>query len=56
MNKSGHVYLVDDDESMRTSLSRMLRELGYNVHELASAKDFDEHWVPISPAADCKEP
>jgi hypothetical protein len=24
MNKSGHVYLVDDDASMRTSLCRML--------------------------------
>jgi len=50
MNKSGHVYLVDDDESMRTSLSRMLRELGYNVHDFASAKAFIEHSVPISPA------
>ena len=50
MNKSGHVYLVDDDESMRTSLSRMLRELGYNVHDFASAKAFIEHSAPISPA------
>lgn len=50
MNKSGHVYLVDDDESMRTSLSRMLQELDYNVHDFASAKAFIEHSVPISPA------
>jgi len=50
MNKSGHVYLVDDDESMRTSLSRMLRELGYNVQDFASAKAFIEHSVPIAPA------
>jgi FixJ family two-component response regulator len=28
----------------------MLRELGYNVHDFASAKDFIEHSVPISPA------
>ena len=50
MNKSGHVYLVDDDESMQISLSRMLRELGYNVHDFASAKAFIEHSIPISPA------
>jgi FixJ family two-component response regulator len=50
MNKSGHVYLVDDDASMRTSLCRMLQELGYNVHDFASAKAFIEHSVPISPA------
>lgn len=50
MDKSGHVYLVDDDASMRTSLSRMLQELGYNVHDFASAKAFIEHSVPISPA------
>ena len=50
MNKSGHVYLVDDDESMRTSLSRMLRELGYNVQDFASAKAFIEYSVPIAPA------
>jgi FixJ family two-component response regulator len=50
MNKSGHVYLVDDDASMRTSLCRMLQELGYNVHDFPSAKAFIEHSVPISPA------
>lgn len=50
MNTSGHVYLVDDDASMRTSLCRMLQELGYNVHDFASAKAFIEHSVPISPA------
>ena len=50
MNTSGHVYLVDDDASMRTSLCRMLQELGYNVHDFACAKAFIEHSVPISPA------
>jgi len=34
MNISGHVYVVDDDHSIRTSLSRMLRELGYSVQGL----------------------
>lgn len=50
MDKSGHIYLVDDDASMRTSLCRMLIELGYNVHDFASAKAFIEHSVPIAPA------
>jgi FixJ family two-component response regulator len=50
MNKSGHVYLVDHDASVRASLSRMLQEFGYNVHDFASAKVFIEHSVPISPA------
>ncbi|MEY3418331.1 MAG: hypothetical protein RJA46_102 [Pseudomonadota bacterium] len=38
MTKVGHIYLIDDDESMRT------------VHDFASAKAFIEHSVPISPA------
>ena len=50
MNISGHVYVVDDDHSIRTSLSRMLPELGYSVHDFASAKDFIERSVPIAPA------
>lgn len=50
MNTSGHVYLVDDDESMRSSLGRMLRDLGYNVHDFAGAKAFIENSVPIAPA------
>ena len=50
MNTSGHVYLVDDDGSMRTSMCRMLRELGYNVHDFASAKAFIENSVPVAPA------
>ena len=50
MTKVGHVYLIDDDESMRLSLTRMLRELGYLVEEYASAKVFIEKSVPVSPA------
>lgn len=50
MTKVGHIYLIDDDESMRTSLARMLRELGYVVEDYASAQGFFEHSVPISPA------
>ncbi|MBU3626094.1 response regulator transcription factor [Polynucleobacter sp. JS-Safj-400b-B2] len=50
MTKVGHIYLIDDDESMRISLSRMLRELGYIVDDYASATVFLEKSVPVSPA------
>jgi FixJ family two-component response regulator len=50
MTKVGHIYLIDDDESMRISLSRMLRELGYLVEDYASSTVFLEQSVPVSPA------
>ena len=50
MTKFGHIYLIDDDESMRISMSRMLRELGYLVDDYASATVFLEKSVPVSPA------
>ena len=50
MTKVGYIYLIDDDESMRVSLSRMLRDLGYLVEDYASAKGFLEKSVPVSPA------
>ena len=50
MTKAGHIYLIDDDESMRLSLTRMLRELGYLVEDYASARVFIEKSVPVSPA------
>jgi FixJ family two-component response regulator len=49
MTKVGHGYHIDDDESMRISLSRMLRELGYLVEDYASASVFLEKSVPVSP-------
>ena len=51
MTKSaGHIYLFDDDESMRTSLTRMLREVGYMVEDHSSALTFLEKSIPVSPA------
>ena len=51
MTKSaGHIYLVDDDEPMRTSLTRMLREVGYMVEDHSSALTFLEKSIPVSPA------
>ena len=51
MTKSaGHIYLIDDDESTRTSLTRMLREVGYMVEDHSSALTFLEKSIPVSPA------
>ncbi|MBU3593576.1 response regulator [Polynucleobacter sp. 71A-WALBACH] len=50
MTKVGHIYLIDDDESMRTSLSRMLKDVGYIVDDFSSAVTFLEHSVPVAPA------
>jgi FixJ family two-component response regulator len=50
MTKVGHIYLIDDDESMRTSLSRMLRDVGYIVEDFSSALTFLEHSIPVAPA------
>lgn len=50
MTKVGHIYLIDDDELMRTSLSRMLKDVGYIVEDFSSAVTFLEHSVPVAPA------
>lgn len=46
---TGHIYLIDDDESMRISLTRMLREIGYVVEDFSSAQQFLQESMPISP-------
>ncbi len=50
MTKVGHIYLIDDDESMRTSLSRMFKDVGYIVEDFSSAVTFLEHSLPVAPA------
>ena len=50
MTKAGHIYLVDDDESMRTSLLRMLKDVGYIVEDFSSATAFLDHSLPVAPA------
>jgi len=41
MNQNGgKVYIVDDDESIRKSLSRLLRASGFEVSTFVSAFDF----------------
>lgn len=45
-----HIYLVDDDDAVRVSLSRMLQYLGYTVESYPSPEAFLEHSLPIAPA------
>ena len=40
MQTSSIVHVVDDDESLRTAVSRLLRAAGYQTREYASAMDF----------------
>ncbi|WP_353202915.1 response regulator [Polynucleobacter sp.] len=50
MTKVGYIYLIDDDDSMRESLTRMLRDVGYLVDDYSSGAKFLEKSLPISPA------
>ena len=38
------VFLVDDDASVRTALTRLIKVAGYAVQAFASARDFLEYW------------
>ena len=40
MQASSIVHVVDDDESLRTAVSRLLRAAGYQIREYASAMEF----------------
>jgi FixJ family two-component response regulator len=37
------IFIVDDDESVRRSLKRLLRSAGFNVKTFTSARDFLDH-------------
>lgn len=47
---SGTVYLTDDDNSMRDSLARMLRDVGYVIQDFESATAFLQNSLPVAPA------
>ena len=47
---TGTVYLIDDDNSMRDSLARMLRDVGYIVQDFESATSFLQNSLPVAPA------
>ena len=50
INSKGHVYLIDDDISIRSSLTRTLVDAGYTVQAFTGAKHFIENLIPVSPA------
>jgi FixJ family two-component response regulator len=47
----GHIYIIDDDASMRSSIARMLANYGYTTEVYERAEDFLEQSIPVSPAA-----
>lgn len=47
---SGHIYLIDDDASIRRALTGTLERLGYSVSVYEAPEDFLKNAVPISPA------
>lgn len=47
---TGTVYLIDDDNSMRDSLARMLRDVGYSIQNFESATSFLQNSLPVAPA------
>lgn len=46
----GHVYLVDDDPSVRGSLARMLEYMGFTVEVYDGPPAFLRHSMPVAPA------
>ena len=47
------VFVVDDDRSIRDSLSNLIRSMGLNVQTFASAQEFLASPRPEAPAAWC---
>jgi FixJ family two-component response regulator len=49
-NASKHIFLIDDDESMRFTLKGMLEFLGYQVDAFESALEFLNTSIQVMPA------
>jgi len=47
---TGHIYLIDDDASIRRALTGTLEPLGYSVSVFEAPDEFLRGAVPISPA------
>ncbi len=50
MNELGHIYIIDDDASIRNSLSRMLKSCDYSIESYDSPESFLTKSTPVSPA------
>ena len=50
LNKHKHIFLIDDDASMRKAISRILNKHGYLVEEFSSGESFLENLREQSPA------
>jgi FixJ family two-component response regulator len=50
LTKHKHIFLIDDDASMRKAISRILNEHGYLVEEFSSGESFLENLKERSPA------
>jgi FixJ family two-component response regulator len=48
-NRSKHIFLIDDDESMRVSLKGILEFLGYQVNVFESAVEFLKIKIEVAP-------
>lgn len=53
MTESGTVFLVDDDQSVRRALTRLIKSAGYLVQAFASAREFLEYWQGTTQSAAC---
>lgn len=47
---SGHIYLIDDDASIRRALTGTLERLGYTLSVYEAPDEFLKNAVPISPS------
>jgi len=47
---SGHIYLIDDDASIRRALTGTLERLGYSVSVYEAPDEFLKNAMPVSPA------
>jgi FixJ family two-component response regulator len=59
MLKTGTVFIVDDDASVRKSLERLIKSFGFNVETFASAAQFilaDLHQEPCCLVLDIRMP
>ena len=50
MNQTPIVFIVDDDEKVRTSVTRLIRSAGFEVESMESAHEFLARELPDRPS------